>query len=39
MGSTTGVTPAFSGSGDQVFAFQGTVAMPSLIAGLNMDGA
>lgn len=39
IGSTTGAMPAFSGSGDQVFAFQGTVAMPSLIAGLNMDGA
>ncbi len=39
IGTTTGSMPAFSGSGDQVFAFQGTVAAPSLLAGLNMDGA
>ncbi len=39
IGSTTGAMPAFSSSGDQVFAFQGTVASPALIAGLNMDGA
>ncbi len=30
---------ALSGSGDQLFAFQGTEAAPSLIAGIQMNGA
>jgi hypothetical protein len=48
VGTVTGLQATFNVStdymnlvtgGDQVFAFQGTLASPTLITGLNMDGA
>lgn len=47
-GTVTGITPTFntpgvyldlSPGGDQVFAYQGTHAAPTLIAGIHMNGA
>ena len=37
-GTVTGTMPLFSGSGDQLFVFQGTLATPTLLAGLQMNG-
>ncbi len=38
IGTTTGGLDGLSNSGDQVFAYQGSLATPSLIFGLNMNG-
>ena len=37
-GSATGSMLALSSSGDQIFAYQGDIATPSLIAGIQMNG-
>jgi hypothetical protein len=37
-GTLAGSMPNLSGDGDQVFAFQGDIGTPSLIAGIHMNG-
>jgi len=36
-GVCTGLMPSFSTSGDQIFAYQGTVGAPTFISGLHMN--
>ena len=38
-GTVSGNAPLFSVTGDQLFAFQGTLASPTLLAGIQMNGA
>ncbi len=37
-GSVSGSMPAFSVDGDQLFAYQGTLSNPTILAGLQMNG-
>jgi len=38
VGTVTGQMPSFSTTGDQLFAYQGTAAAPTFIAGLHANG-